>query len=138
MFERQQIEKMLVAHGINPTAADEEIRAVLVSAEWHEDDIEAAIYVLRDNNHNNQSHVDALHQVFRTDERMRPETIKALLGIDIDINSRDVIKHKRHARGKLALSQIINISLTSIALAVVCLLLAMWYMKVGFFHYTGL
>lgn len=138
MFERSQIEKLLVSHGVNPTAPDEEIRAVLLSAEWHKEDVDAALYVLRENPTARTSHVDALHQVFRTDERLRPETVRSLLGIDMEISSRDVLKSRHRARGTFSITQIVNIALVSVVLAMVTITLIMWYTGSGIFHYTGL
>ena len=136
MFERQQIEKLLTIHGTNPTAPDEEIRAVLISAQWNHNDIDAAIYVLRENPNMHNTHRDALHKVYRTDERLQPETIKALLGIDLEITSEELLLNRIRARGKVSVGQFLNIAFVSILLAVVFITFIMWVLKVGMFHQT--
>lgn len=136
MLNRQQVEKVLVLNGVKPTAADEEIRSLLIQARWHEDDVKAALLVLKENVETHETHVDTLHKVFRTDERLQPDTINALLGIDVDLSDTDIEVNRERARGHMTFSQLSQIALVSVALAAISLSLFMWLMKVGPFHQT--
>lgn len=136
MFERTQIEKILESHGVTPTAPDEEIKAVLIAAKWNKEDVDTAIYVLRDSPEKQDPHVDALHKLYRTDERLKPETVKALLGIDMEMTSDDIVVSDKRARGGITIKQMLHIAVVSALLGVILLIGAMLTMQVGIFHQT--
>ena len=136
MFDRNQIEKLLKLNGIETNAEDDEIKSVLLSARWHEDDVEAALLVLRENSESKETHVDSLHKVFRSDEHLRPETISALLGVEMTVRKDQISYSARRRRGGLAPIQIVKVAIISITLAGFLLLASMWYMEAGWFHYT--
>lgn len=138
MFERQQIEKFLNSHGIDPNLPDEELRVKLISAQWHNDDIDAALYVLRDANFNQQTQQSALRQLHRTDDRLRPETIKALLGIDVDITAREIVHAKRQAQGGWTFGQVLSMFGASLLIGFGLLFVFMWLNHSGPFHFTKL
>lgn len=136
MFQRDQIEKLLSLNGVHTTASDDEIKSVLFSARWHKDDVEAAMMVLRENKVTHETHVDSLHKVFRSDDRLRPETVSALLGIEMNVSSEELSgSHGRRRRG-LSSSQFMNIALVSLALSVIFVLSSMWFLQMGLFHQT--
>jgi hypothetical protein len=136
MIERDYISKILKLNGIDVTAPDEEIKSVLISAHWHEDDVDTALMVLRENKKNHETHVDTLHKVFHSDERLSPETISSLLGIDMEVSSKDIELRRKLAKGQLSAGLILQMSLVSILLASVVLLASMWFLKFGIFHQT--
>ncbi len=133
MFERAHIEKFLKLNGVEPSAPDEEIKSVLISARWHQNDVETALLILRENTHNHETHVDTLRRVFRSDEHLQPETISALLGIDVHIPSDD-IDHKRFSHSRMSARQMMQIGLVSLSVSVVFVLASMWYLQMGVFH----
>lgn len=137
MFERSQVEKLLSLNGVSPQSSDEEIKSVLLSARWHKDDIEAAVLVLRENTVTHQTHVDSMHKVFRSDERLRPETVSALLGIEMNVMSDDLGQRagRRPVRG-LTPRQMMFIAIVSLALSVTFVMAAMWSLEMGMFHQT--
>jgi len=136
MLERTSIESLLRLNGVDPTAPDEEIKSVLISARWHKDDVETALLVLRENTKNNTSRVDSLHKVFRSDDQLRPETISALLGVDVSV-TKDALNGKNaKLKSHLSLGQMFQIGLVSLSASVVCLLASMWYLQIGIFHQT--
>lgn len=90
MIEKRAIEAFLKANGIQPTAKDEEIRSVLISARWNDNEVDTALMVLKENTINNETHVDTLHKVFSTDSRLNSAEISALLGIDVVLSNEDV------------------------------------------------
>lgn len=133
MFEREHLERFLKLNGVEPSAPDEQIKSVLISARWHENDVEAALLVLKENTKSHQTHVDSLHKVFRSDDRLRPETISALLGIDVDIPS-DEVQHSKRMRNFVSAQQMMQIGLVSLSVSVVFVLASMWYLQMGIFH----
>ena len=113
MIERSALEHILAANGIAATSPDEQIKSVLVEANWHQDDVDTALTVLRENVETHEQKVDSLHKIFRTDQRLKPETISALLGIDVEVppsvhSQRPEVKRYNQA------AQMMNIGLFSL------------------------
>lgn len=136
MFERRHVEELLRINGVPLTAPDEEIKSVLISARWHEKDVETAMTVLRENTISHETHLDTLQKMFRTDAKLKPETISALLGVDIDIASGTIKTTEQLRKRSLTLGQCIHIAVLSIVLSSVCVLGAMWFEHAGLFHIT--
>lgn len=135
MLDRAHIERFLQLNGVNPSAPDEEIKSILISASWHEDDVNAAIMVLRENKQSNESRVDSIHKVFHSDDKLRPELVSSLLGIEMGISSNE-IELRRKARAGLSGVEILRLIGVSITLSLLAVLFAMWYFQAGFFHVT--
>lgn len=133
MLDKQHIENFLRANGVPPSAKDEEIRSVLLSSRWNENEVDTALMVLKENIQSKETHIDTLHKVFHTDDRLSPADISSLLGIEVQISQDNVndIKSKRakqervHARVAIALS--IIIALCSVGYV-------MYREQAGFFH----
>jgi len=90
MIEKKHLESFLKANGIAPTASDEEIRSVLISARWDHSEIDTALIVLRENMSNHETHVDTIHKVFNTDSRLNAAEINSLLGIKVSLSTEDI------------------------------------------------
>ncbi len=133
MIDRRHIEQILRLNGLTPTAADEEIRSVLISARWHKEDVETAITVLRENTTTHKSRVDTLHDVFITDKKLSPEAIQTLLGIDVEINSSE-LESLRKSRQSVYIWQIISIFMIAIAIAAIMIVFMMYSQQVGIFY----
>lgn len=136
MFERRHIEQLLKVNGVPVTAPDEEIKSVLVSARWHEKDVETAMLVLRENTTSHESRVDTLHKVFQSDQRVNPETLSALLGVEVSIKNEDINTEYKKPRRTVTAGQILQISLISLFSSVIFVLISMWYLEMGIFHIT--
>jgi len=136
MFKKEHIEKMLRLNGVSLDDPDDVIKSVLISAQWHEDDVEAAVLVLRENKDSHETHVDSLHKVFRSDERLRPETISSLLGIEMDLSSKDIEVRRKRARRALMPSQVLVMAVISLVLSLIFVFAVMWYLETGLFHQT--
>jgi hypothetical protein len=132
MIDRDFIERYLAINGIEPSAPDDQIKKVLFSAQWHEEDVETALTVLREDAQTHETHVDSLHKVFHTDDRLQPETISSLLGIDVDLPP----AQKFSKKGTWAASPIFMTALVAFTLSLAFVLVAMWQMRIGLF--TGL
>ena len=136
MFKKEHIEKMLRLNGVSLDDPDDVIKSVLISAQWHEDDVEAAVLVLRENKDSHETHVDSLHKVFRSDERLRPETISSLLGIEMDLSSKDIEVRRKRVHQPLMPSQVLVMAVISLVLSLIFVFAAMWYLETGLFHQT--
>jgi hypothetical protein len=93
-MQKEQIETILKINGVAPTSPDEEIRSVLLSARFNKDEVDAAIMILRENVITNETRVDGLHKVFRSDRSLKPQEISRLLGVDVDIDEITVITRR--------------------------------------------
>jgi hypothetical protein len=86
MIEKRNVEAFLKVNGIPPTAKDEEIRSVLLSARWNNNEVDTALMVLKENINSNVTHVDTLHKVFNSDDRLSSSEISKMLGIDVNLS----------------------------------------------------
>lgn len=136
MIEREHIEQLLRLNGIETSAPDSEIKSVLISARWQEDDVEAALLVLRENPENHETHVDSLHKVFRSDEDLSPEMISTLLGIDVPVENVKLSKHALNPQTMESARIMMQIGLASLCVSLVFVLASMWYLEIGIFHVT--
>lgn len=125
MISKEHIERVLRMNGLKPTASDEEIKSLLISAKWHKEDAELAVTVLRENKETHKTHVDTLHKVFTSDDRLDPESISSLLGIDVELNSND-INCLRDQKQTIAMSQIVGIVGMAVAMAFLAIMFLMW------------
>lgn len=136
MFQRQHIEQLLRLNGVSVDDSDDQIKSVLISAQWHKEDVEAAVLVLRENKKNHKTHVDSLHKVFRSDDRLRPETISALLGIEMNITSKEIAKRHKNANGQMRASQMLLVAAMALILSAIFLFASMKHLEMGLFHKT--
>lgn len=131
MIKRSQVEKILKVNGVSPTSPDDQIRSVLLSARFDQDEVDTAIMVLHENMLTKQLRVDGLHKVFRTDESLEPKEISALLGIDVDAST---FYRQTPSITSTAGIQYITVWLFSVFFAVVSVFLYMYFNEVGPFH----
>lgn len=134
MIKRDQVEAILRVNGVTPTAPDEQIRSVLLSARYNNDEVDTALMVLRENIKTKQTHVDGLHKVFRTGEALSPDEISSLLGIEVDIDTSVDPEVEIREFSKL---QHTFIWILSFIFAVAAILLYMYIQKIGLFHPSG-
>ena len=64
MIERKHIEQLLKLNGLAPTSHDEEIKSVLLSARYKEDEVDTAILILRENKQSHKTKVDGHTKFF--------------------------------------------------------------------------
>ncbi len=134
MIEKKQIETILKANGIPPTADDEEIRSILISARWDNNDVDTALMVLKENKDSKATHVDTLHRVFHSDDRLSPSDISSLLGVKVSLGEEKVSENIEAQRRKIERTQ----SLVAVTLALSIVLLGLTYLmyveQAGVFH----
>lgn len=138
MFTKRQVEKILRLNGIEPADPEEHIRSVLMKASWNENDVTAALYILRENKQTHETHIDTLHKVFHTDDRLQPETIKALLGVDMKIDNLDseFLARRAQAHGFYNTTQVAQIIFASMFISAILILIITWSFRIGIFHET--
>jgi len=132
MVNKKHIETILKINGLADGAPDEEIRSVLLSARFHEAEIDTALMVLRENTVTNKTRVDGLHKVFRTDEGLEAKEIAELLGIEVNIKDRH-----QSSGGNSPLYNIVSTIVLWVASALVAAVAMLYYMythNVGVFH----
>lgn len=79
---------------------------------------------------------EMIRTVYRTNERLSPQTIHALLGIDVDLSEYEEAYERRQQERGFQWIQILIILLSSVAIASVALLLGLYFLEVGPFHPT--
>lgn len=137
MYTKRHIEKILRINGLSLAASDEEIKSVLLYAKC--EDADSIIAALRDQRTDADRDLCGVQQprahcnVLLADERLRPETIKELLGIDVEVNFADLELARARRQGVTTL-QVIGILGWSLACAVAAMVGIMWYYQIGFFH----
>lgn len=137
MIEKRNVEAFLKANGIPPTAKDEDIRSVLLSARWNNREVDTALMVLKENIVSNKTHVDTLHKVFNSDDRLSSAEITKLLGIDVDLSD-----HNSNQKDGTFSQQVHHSSLITIILAILIAVSSighlMYQEQAGFFHETNI
>ena len=135
MIEKRDIEDFMKANGLPPTAKDEEIRSVLLSAQWNKNEVDTAMTVMRENTQNKVNHTDILHKVFNSDNRLDASEISSLLGIDVKMTSDDVNNiNQKHKNADKLLS--ISIFVLSFVIALSSISFLMYKEKAGIFYQT--
>lgn len=136
MIEKRNIEAFLKVNGIPPTAKDEEIRSVLLSARWNNNEVDTALMVLKENVLSNETHVDTLHKVFNSDDRLSSAEITKLLGIDVNLSD-----HNFSDKNPAFNQGINHTSLITLILSVIIALSSIGYLmykeQAGVFHDTN-
>lgn len=132
MIDRKQIETILRANGVAPTADDEQIRSILLSAKWDENKVDTALTVLKENTSSHQTHIDTLHKVFRSDETLSPQEISSLLGIDVKMPTYN--QSKANSWKVLSVSESTVILFTSFFIAFVSIAYVMYSQEIGPFY----
>lgn len=132
MIQRTQIEQVLRLNGLSASAPDEEIKSVLLSARWRRDDIETAILVLRENTQNHKTHVDTLHKIFHTDQKLDANAISALLGIEMNVSANQQrITTRKNVQRKLSINNMLFMVMISLVLSLLFVFGAIWYLHMG-------
>ncbi|MES2749517.1 MAG: hypothetical protein V4606_03930 [Patescibacteria group bacterium] len=134
MIEKRNVEAFLKVNGIPPTAKDEEIRSVLLSARWNNNEVDTALMVLKENTVNKETHVDTLHKVFNSDDRLSSAEITKLLGIEVNLSDHSFTE--RNKQQTLNHSSLITLIL-SVIIALSSIGYLMYKEQAGFFHGTN-
>lgn len=127
MIDRKHIEDILKLNGVQPGAPDQQIKELLIRARWHEDDVETALVVLRENPKDKKQKIDAVHKIIHSNDKLAPETLSAILGIDVEVN--EVVERHRKSLQNAYRRQVLSLAAVSILLAVAFLTVSMGYLQ---------
>lgn len=131
MLQKDNIEAILKINGVTPTAPDEEIRSILLSARYNKDEVDTAIMILRENVKTNETRVDGLHKIFHSDERLKTTEIADLLGIEVELSNMPMqIKRSR----EFTTVQYIIVWVMAVLVALGGIGYSMYLHQVGVFH----
>jgi hypothetical protein len=131
MINRSHVEAILKVNGVTPTAPDEQIRSILLSARYNKDEVDTAIMVLREDTNTKKTRVDGLHKVFRSDQALNSNEIAQLLGIEVDITDR--IQARGNAE-KTSFVYYLALWILSVLFATGAIFFYMHMHQVGVFH----
>ncbi len=133
MIDRNQVETLLRIHGVSPKSPDEEIRTILLSAQYTEEEVGGALALLRETKDTRTSRIDGLHKLYRSDTSLLPGEVSALLGVEVEVTEVEV---KNHRTRKVSGAQNFFMLGFALLLAVGGLLYAMYSHGSGPFHPT--
>ncbi len=133
MLDRTHLERVLKINGVSPTAADEEIRAVLLSARYRDDEVSMALLVLRENVDTKGTRVDSLQKIMRSDQMLSAKEISSLLGIEVSVPAIGRPK-EQPAPASVLIGQRLAIAILSLLIALIGIGLAMYVEEFGVFH----
>jgi len=133
MIEKKRIEDFLRANGVPATAPDEEIRSILLGASFDENEVNTALLILKENTISNETHIDALHKIFRSDNRLKPSEISSLLGISVNLSDNDIYYNTADKR-RTTIINAFFISLFVVVFVFLGLFIMMYVDQVGPFY----
>ena len=133
MLDRTHLERVLKINGVSPTADDEEIRAVLLSARYRDDEVSMALLVLRENVNTIATRVDGLQKLMRSDQSLSAKEISSLLGIEVLVPTISRPK-EQPASASVSIGQHLAIATLSLLIALIGIGLAMYVEEFGVFH----
>jgi len=133
MIEKKRIEDFLRANGVPATAPDEEIRSILLGASFDENEVNTALLILKENTISNETHIDTLHKVFRSDNRLKPSEISSLLGISVNLSDNDIYYNTADKR-RTTIINAFFISLFVVIFVFLGLFIMMYVDQVGPFY----
>lgn len=133
MFERSHLETILKINGVSITASPEEIKDILLSASYNNQEIESAINMLKENATDNPVKFNDLQKVFLRDQALKPSEISALLGIEVKIGDVQIT----HAKSRdMTLFQTFSVIILSLIVAFSGIIVGMYIYEAGLFHPT--
>lgn len=136
MIEREQIITLLEIHGMSVRSTDDEIRAVLSSAEYHSDEIENAILSLRTDPATASladTKKQGLYKIFYSDQGLKPNEVSTLLGIDVEVSQLNLNSSTLRPKKSTFLINFLIIGLSTL-FAVAALSYGMYANEIGPFN----
>jgi hypothetical protein len=132
MINRDRLITLLNINGVNKDATDVEIRDVLSDARYSNEEINSALYVLKQNEDTIHVRTDGLQKVFYTDGHLLPSEVSGLLGVDYDASNS--FKPKKALTRELSFSQMLSIILAAALIGAVAVMYYMFANDIGLFH----
>ncbi len=132
-MNKREIETILKINGFDQSASDDQVRAVLLSARYTQEEVSEAISALRDTKSSAKEKL-GLHRVFYSDTHLQPSEISGLLGVDISVDA-PISRHS--SRSTVSIVQFVLIWFFSVVFAVSGILFYMYLNQIGLFHPTS-
>ncbi len=137
MMSQDKLITLLKINGVDKSAPDADIKAVLADAHYTKDEIDSALFVLKQKKEEtNEIRTDGLQKVFYTDNHLMPSEVSNLLGIDFDASH--VFKPKKILTRTLTTGQMVSIILVATLIGVVAVMYYMFANGIGLFHPTAI
>lgn len=133
-MNKREIETILKINGFDTSATEDQVRAVLLSARYTEDEVNVAISTLRGPSIKAFEKNSSLQNIFYADKRLHAGEISKLLGVDVEINTPI---SRRSSRSTVSLVQFILVWFFSVVFAVSGILFYMYINEIGLFHSTS-
>lgn len=136
MFDKRFIERFLRLNNVDLTASEEEIRAVMHEARWAEDDVAAAIALVKGDTKSEQAFIERIKEkTFRPDMDWSSHKLSSLLGIDVVVDPHAIqTQSPTHTQvvdvGKKLLLGICTIG-TAVIIAATVGIIVMYILEVG-------
>lgn len=94
MFDKRFIERFLRLNNVDLTASEEEIRAVMHEARWADNDVAAAIALIKGDTKSEQALSERIKEkTFRPDMDWSSNKLSSLLGIDVIVDPQAIQTH---------------------------------------------
>lgn len=138
MLDRKHVERVLKINGVPIDAPEDEIRATLLSAHYHEHEVVAAIALLRQGEGAKSNDPQGPEKLFQSDQNLNPQDISRLLGIDVNVSS--MVRARKltiHQSSSGTLRQQVVLIVTACTFGILCFIAAMYLMEFGVFHPTA-
>ena len=131
MLQKGHIQSILKINGITPDSSESEVREVLSGARYNEDEINAAVTMLKNGTEPSVSNLDGLHKVFRSSDGLKPNEISNLLSIDIGIND---LNKPQTTKSSTDLNEPIVFTFATVIISAVGLIVAMYIYNIDILH----
>ena len=137
MMKQDKLITLLKINGVERNAPDSEIRSVLKDARYTNDEIDSALFVLKQRiEDTNEIRTDGLQKVFYTDGHLMPSEVSNLLGVDFDASH--IFKPRKILTRTLTTGQMTSIIIISILIGVIAVMYYMFANGIGVFHPTAI
>ena len=139
-LSRDEALMLLENAGVTATDPDEVIRSSLYRNNWHNDDIEMVLLLVRENYLRTSKMPTAVAvgvpRILESDTRLSPQEIDHLLGIKVEVEPAHLPQPKRLTKYGLTFEQIAEVALVTLLISGCVLIGGMWFFEVGMFHQT--
>ena len=144
MVDRQHIERVLRLNGVTVDTSPEELQSVLKKAGLTDEDIsnftknKAPLPQAQDRKPVEELPKKNISSVLKTDSALKPEHVRALLGIDMHISSMYTQNVSVYKNQGVSFLQIFTIIVLSLVFGGGALIGFMWHLEIGMFHVASM
>ena len=133
MSDQQSIKSVMQLNGISKSSSEAELRSAFKSAKWDKQKVEKAVTSVQQKQKAEELKQQLPANVFLTDARLSPEGIESLLGIDLDVDARNLYTLQVN-RKQISVKQALLIFSYAVIFAFSALFIVMYVQGFGIFH----